>query len=275
MQAAAPASRVDAALLLAVIAAISLALSGVLDGAEALPDDAAATVNDTVIGREELDARVEALARQLEREPGAAERADMLDRVIQEELLLQQALALGLPRHDARVRSQLVQEVIRQAVAESARLPVGDEELRAFHAREAGFFRRAPSFRVRRVDCRDEQAARELQSQPADSLPGGCAPEPAAPPDAWLTAAKLADYLGADLAGAVTALAPGQSVLRPRDGAVSVLTLLALQPARAPAFEEIRPQVDAEFRRRRDEAALAAYVARLREGARVRLRAED
>jgi hypothetical protein len=271
-------SRIDAALLLAVVAAIALAFSGVLDEAAALPEGAVAGVNDVIIGDAEFDARIDAVARQLEREPGADERAAVLARVIDEELLLQQALALGLPRHDVRVRSLLVQEVIRQAVAESAREPVTEEELRSFHAAEAGFFRHPPSVRVRRFECRDAAQARALQAAldgGGAAPPGGCEAQVAAPPDAWLTGAKLGDYLGADAAAAVAALSPGQSLLRERAGGATVLWLVARQPARDPAFAEIRPQVEAEFRRRRDEAALAAYVDHLRAGARVRLRGEQ
>jgi SurA N-terminal domain/PPIC-type PPIASE domain len=273
-----PPSRSDAALLVAVLAAIVLALSGVLEVAVPLPDGAVAAVNDTLIGREEFAARVDAVARQLERPPGAAERADILARVIDEELLLQQALALGLPRHDARVRSQLVQEVIRQAVAESARMPVSEQELRAFHSSEAAFFRHPPSFRVRRFECRDAARAHELQAAlEARGDPGGagCDASHALLPDAWLNEAKLRDYLGAGLAQALALLAPGQSLVRESGGAVSVLWLAAVQPARAPAFEEIRLQLEAEFRRRRDEAALAVYVDGLRADASVRLRAEE
>ena len=50
-----------------------------------------------------------------------------------------------------------------------------------------------------------------------------------------------------------------------------MLLLLALAPAREPAFEQVRAQVETEFRRRADEAALAAYLERLRAGAELRI----
>lgn len=270
-------ARVDALLLFAVIAAIALALSAVLERGTELPGDAVAVVNGRPIGDDAFAAQLDAVAAQLKRAPDAPERAAILERVIDEELLLQQGLALELPRKDARLRAQLVQEVIRQALAESARSPVTDAELRAFHAAQPGFFRQAPTYRVWRFDCRDMSAARTQQAV----LRAGGEPAPqdgcrrnALLPDAWLGAAKLGDHLGAELATAVLALAPGDSMLSTRADTTSVLLLLAVAPAREPAFEQVRAQVETELRRRRDEAALAAYLARLRADAALRMRGD-
>ena len=267
-------SRLDALLLFAVIAAIALALSGVLERPPQLPANAVAAVNGRAIGAGAFAAQLESVAVQLKRAPDASERAAILERVIDEELLLQQGLALELPRQDARLRAQLVQEVIRQALAQSARSPVTEDELRAFHAAQSGFFRRPATYRVWRFDCRDAVAARLLQAklgaggEPA--LQGGCRRN-ALLPDAWLGAAKLRDFLGAELAPAVVALAPGETLLSARADTTSVLLLLAVDPAREPAFEQVRAQVETEFRRRGDEAALAAYLARLRAAAELQI----
>jgi hypothetical protein len=270
-------SRVDALLLCAVIAAIALALSGVLERGPDLPGDAVAAVNGRTIGAGAITSQLEAVAAQLKRAPDASERAAILERVIDEELLLQQGLALELPRKDARLRAQLVQEVIRQAMAESARSPVTEAELRAFHAAQTAFFRQSATYRVWRFDCRDAAAARALQAQ----LGAGGEPAPqdgcrrnALLPDAWLGAAKLRDYLGAELALAVAALAPGASLLSERADTTRVLLLLAVVPPREPEFAQVRAQVETEFRRRRDEAALAAYLARLRAAAELRIDGE-
>ncbi len=266
--------RADTLLMFAVIAAIALALSGVLERGPELPADAVAAVNGRAIGAGAFTSQLEAVAAQLKRPPDASERGAILERVIDEELLLQQGLALELPRKDARLRAQLVQEVIRQALAESARPPVTEAELRAFHAAQRGYFRRPATYRVWRFDCRDAAAARAQQAR----LGAGGEPAPhdgcrrnALVPDAWLGAAKLGDYLGAELAPAVAALAPGASLLSERADMTSVLLLRAVAPSREPAFEQVRAQVEAEFRRRRDEEALGAYLARLRAAAELRI----
>ena len=270
-------ARVDALLLLAVIAAIALALSGVLERGAQLPRDAVAAVNGRPIGAGAFAAQLEAVAVQLERAPDPPERAAILERVIDEELLLQQGLALELPRKDARLRAQLVQEVIRQALAESARAPVTEAALRDFHAAQPGFFRQPATYRVWRFDCRDTRAARAQQAAlraNAEAAPHDGCRRNALLPDAWLGVARLGDYLGAELAPAVAALAPGQSLLSARADTTSVLLLLAVAPPREPAFEQVRAQVEAEFRRRRDEEALAAYLARLRAAAELRIRGD-
>ena len=49
----------------------------------------------------------------------------------------------------------------------------------------------------------------------------------------------------------------------------TLLRLAERVPARRPELAEIRPQVEAEFRRRRDEETLRLYVQRLRRDARI------
>jgi hypothetical protein len=54
-----------------------------------------------------------------------------------------------------------------------------------------------------------------------------------------------------------------------------VLRLIALESGGTPVLAAIRTQVESEYRRRRDEAALADYVARLRRDARLVLEGEE
>src|SRR5687768_11054675 len=89
-----------------VCAAIGLLLSG--EGERSLPANAAASVNGTVIRLEEYDRAVAAFASDRRAPIGAEDRRHVLDRMLDEELLVQRGLELGLARHDRRVRGDIV-----------------------------------------------------------------------------------------------------------------------------------------------------------------------
>ncbi|MBK7170529.1 MAG: peptidyl-prolyl cis-trans isomerase [Gammaproteobacteria bacterium] len=266
----------DIGLLIAVVSAIALALSGIASYPAQLPSAAVASVNGVVIDNASLQAYLDQLATQLKRAPGPDERAEVLTRFIGEELLLQQGLALDLPRKDSRLRAQIVQEVIRQAVAVTARQAIDEQELQAFYDVSREYFRRAPLFRVVQYDCADQSAVDSLRQAfergESESLPRAGVTRNDFLPDAWLPEGKLRDYLGSELAAGIAALAPGQMLIDSRaDAPPRLLRMLDVQAAQVPPLATIRAQVEAEFRRRRDEAALDEYMQRLRAGARVQL----
>lgn len=263
----------EAVLAACVLAALALAVGGLVEDAGELPETAVASVNGQALAREQFDRLLLRLEQQTGHTVGPEERAEVLSRLVDEELLLQQGLALDLPRAEARLRSQIVQEVIRQAVAGSAALPVEEQELRDFHAANRAYFRRPERVVLRGYRFADAGSARRFVAALAAGTPtdtAGGVPERTLPEGA-ISAARLSDYLGAPLAERVGALAVGQALEEPLpEGAgVRVLQLLAREAGSEPEFAAIRAQAEVEFRRRRDEAALQDYLGRLREDARI------
>ena len=260
-------------LVLVVGIAVAVALAGVVEDAGTLPEGAFASVNGQALPREQLDVLLTRLAEQLGHTPVRAERAEVIARLVDEELLLQQGLALGLARQDSRLRSQLVQEVIRQVVAQSAGEPVDEAALTEFLAQNTGYFGRPAQYRVERRFFEDAALAQRALQGDAAALAQGALD--IGLPGSLLGEARLRDYLGSPLAARIAALAPGELVLEPRSGGAAVLRLAAREAGGTPVLSAIRTQVESEYRRRRDEAVLADYVARLRRDARVVLEGEE
>src|SRR5690606_22347167 len=71
---------------------------------------------------------------------------DVLERLIEEELLVQHGVDLGLAETDFAARRALVQSVLALAVAERSGAEPSEEELRRFYRENAGFFAPAPRF---------------------------------------------------------------------------------------------------------------------------------
>lgn len=211
----------------------------------ALPPGAVARVDGQLILRDAWLRAVTAVASERRAPLTDADRRHILERLIDEELLVRHGVALGLVERDARLRSALVSEVM-QAASQAARVEPDEAALRAFYDEQHGAFTPAPRLRVRawRVDAA-----------------GARAPFVPAVPDALLPAAKLQAYLGPALTQRALALAPGQAA----DAGGVVLEVLEARPAAAPPFEQVRAEVRREVLRRADEAAVRELLAQLRE----------
>lgn len=274
---------------LAGIAAAGFALLDAGRTEPALPDGAVASVNGAVLRVADYQRALAALEGDRRNPVGDRERRFVLDRLVDEELLVQRALELGLARSDRLVRSQLVAAVIA-AVTEDASVAEPDEAtLRAFHAEHAEWFATPGRMRARQLWVRGaplrseddararaaEAAARLRAGEPFDAVADALGDPLAAPlPDAPLPTAKLAEYAGPTALAALADAAPGAvSDPLPHAGGLQVLVLAAREGARPPPFEEVAELVRVEWRRRAGDEALRRYLAELRERAEIRLAA--
>jgi parvulin-like peptidyl-prolyl isomerase len=263
---------------------VALAATGLLASAGgtggALPPGAVARVNGEAVRLDDYQRALGALASDRREGIGPDDRRLVLDRVIEEELLVQRGLELGLARRDARVRRDLTAAVIDAAVAGTDGVEPTEKELEAFYARNRDLFVRSGRLRVRQVWCRaersaDDGSAGERARRATERLRAGEAfeavrdsegdREPALLPDTLLPVAKLADYLGPTALATALALAPG-AVSDPVRSATGfhVLQVIAREPDGVPALGEIHDQVVAEFRRHAGDEALRAYLNELR-----------
>jgi hypothetical protein len=257
-----------ATLAVGACAGIALAVYGLLaaDSPRGLPADAAARVNDRLIGNTELADALAALGSDSRDRLDAGDRAWILRRLVEEELLVQRALELDLGHSDRAARDALVDAMIRRITRDAAaRAPV-EGELRAWYADNRSLFAGAPRLRVEALAAPDETSAltllRELQA-PGDARPSGA---PVADlPDALLPPAKLRDYLGPRLTRALAGAPPGEWLAPlPYAGRWIVARVIARSEAEAPAFADIRERVEVAWRRAQMDAALAGYLQELR-----------
>ncbi len=268
------------------LAGAGLAAAGLTAPAHsgALPAGVVALVNAEPIRTEDYRRMVQALANDKRDALSAADRQRVLDRLIEEELLVQRGLALGLARHDRRVRADLTATVIDGIVSGANEPEPSDDELAAFYAANRDFFSGPGRVRVQQVFvrvttptdaaalARAEQAARRLRAgESAAAVAAELGDPPLSPlPDAALPPAKLRDYLGPTALRTALELGVGEVSAPVRSGTgYHVLQAVERQPDAAPAFADIRPQVVAEFRRRAGERALRSYLDELRASASV------
>lgn len=268
------------------LAAVGLAGSGAAPRAE-LPAGAVAVVNGRILLEEDYQRLLAGLASDRRTPLGPEDRRHVLDRMVEEELLVQRGLELGLLRSDRRVRGELVSSVIAAVVSDAESREPDEEELRRFYAEQRDYFTRPGRARVREllvrrrgegpeaVRGRAEEAVRRLRAgvdfaEVARALGD---PPPVEVPDALLPPAKLREYLGPTATLRVLELEAG-GVTEPLStgSGYRVVQLVEREPPRTPPFEEVEALVRAEWRRRAGDRALREYLEELRRRAEVRVR---
>jgi len=251
----------------------------------ALPKGAVASVNGTLLYAEDYQRLVEGVESDT-REPASPElRRRVLDRMIDEELLVQRGVELGLIESDRRIRADITQAMIQSIVVETEDQKPEPDELRKFYEEEAGFFTQPGRVRAEQVFFRvraqgDEAAVMEKASQAQQRLQAGeplaqvrasLGDEEVSPiPDTLLPPAKLREYIGPTALRAVMELAPGAISAPVRSGmGVHVFQLVEREEPRVPPFEEVADQVQAEWVRRAGDRALRGYLDELRSSGQV------
>jgi len=159
--------------------AAALGLMGGMPAADGdLPQGAVASVNGEILRDDAYQRALEALASDRREPLGPDERRHVLNRLLEEELLVQRGLELGLARHDRRVRGDIVAAVIQVVVAQSESEPPRDWESERFYQEHREYFAHSGGLGVRAIRLRggppqDPEAARARAQQFAERLAGG------------------------------------------------------------------------------------------------------
>ncbi|MCR9098133.1 MAG: peptidylprolyl isomerase [bacterium] len=243
-----------------------------------LPIEAAAVVGDRTIRRVDYQRVLAGVAGDLRSPVDEAMRRRVLDRMIDEELLVQRALELGLAVIDRRVRGELTAGLIDSIVAEvdgetpSARdVERHYEENRDFFTRPGRLRALTLYFSTRRGEDDPRGTALEraaaartrlVAGDSADEVEADLADRQVSPvPDTLLPASKIRDYVGPSVLEALLALETGAwSEPIEAGGGVHLAKAVDREPSVAPPLAEIEDLVLQDLQRRRGDEALRTYL---------------
>ena len=278
-------------LVLGIAAGVGMTALGLLreGGASGrLPDGVVALVDGEAVSAEAF-AQIEAAV--IAERKGApldeTQRQRLLDRLVDEELLLQRGIELGLARHEPSARRAIVSAVVATITSDAETSEPDDETLRRFYADEGDRFARPGrvdaqalfASTVTRPEAqafqRAAEAARRLRAgedfAAVDAALGD--PQTAPLPGGSLPLETLRQYLGPSAAQAAATLAPGEITDPVRGGSgYYVVRLVARGGGEKPPFDDVRQEVRAEWLRTQGERALGDYLEGLREQADVKTR---
>jgi len=230
------------------------------------------SVNRTVAG---MDARM--------RGPEAAARRDVLSRMIDEELLVQHALDSGAAQINPEVRAALVRSAITRVNSEAAAEPVSERELSEYFAAHRQVYATAASFDVTAVyfegrggdggggSARAGEARSVIEAGTSIRQAAAAAdPLPFGAPGQHVSPRTLANYFGPAVADAVGRLAVGHTTEPTQLGNGVVFLYLNNKTAgEVPALASIHDLVAADALRDRQDHALEALLASLRQSAHI------
>jgi hypothetical protein len=256
-----------------------LAATGLLDWQDDKPgDNVVARINDLSIRKGDYLGYLDLVSRDKRNPMTEQDRRHVLDRIIEEKLLIERGLALDLPHSDPKVRKTIVNAMIETIVSDASSAEPDDAELEEFYLDNQNYFALPARVQLRRMVFRGDQARsrasearqklqamewNQVESEYADrdilSLPGSPLP-----------LSKLRGYLGPSLTESALALEPGQYSEPLADQAgYTIVWLQDVQKSEPQPLQAIREQVAREFQRRASDAALRSYLDQLRREAEV------
>lgn len=262
-------------LALGALAGLLMAGYGLLrqaPGSNDLPVSAVARVNDALISRDNYE---RALARLAEESADAAtlqRQAWMLERLIDEELLVQRGLELGMAQSDGAVRNAIVNSLVASVTAEADAASPADEELEKHLADNTDRFSFIDKVAVEGWQTDDEAIAQRFVAtlrdggEPVTSETIRTIPDL---PAAIMSIEILRDYLGPAIAAAAIEMPIGSSAVFARRGRWIVIRVLKKESAVVTDLGSIRNQVIMDYRRSLADETLQNYLDDLRDKAKV------
>lgn len=262
-------------LALGALSGLILAGYGFLRQAEMdtdLPVSAVARVNDVLISRDNYE---RALARLTEESTNASlpeNRGWMLERLIDEELLVQRGLELGMAQSDGTVRNAIVNSLIASVTAQADAASPTDEELERHLADNADRFSFIDKVAVEGWQSDEESVAQGFATTLRDSGEPAITDAIRAIPDlpaVLMPIENLGDYLGPGIAAATIDMPVGSSAVFARRGQWIVVRVLKKESAVVSDLSSIRNQVIIDYRRSLADETLQEYLDDLRNKAKV------
>ncbi len=255
----------------------ALAASGILESpGPTLGKDLVASVNGKHISKTEYLGYLDLLARDKRNPMTGADRRHVLERIIEEKLLLDRGLGIDLPYSDPKVRKAIVNAMIQTIISDVSSAEPDPELLREFYQQNQQYFASPGQIQVQRMVFRGAEARQRaaaaharLGAEAWGSVAATMADKDILSlPGSLLPISKLRGYIGPSLTDlALNLPVGGFSAPQPDQAGFTIVKLLALQHSETPALEKIREQVLREFQRRAGDDALRDYLEELREAA--------
>ena len=263
-------------LVLGVFVGISLAiLSSIQDTNFEVDNNWVARVGDIEISREKYLLQLEGLNLDKRVPLKEEDRAFVLERMIEEELLIQRAKDLGMFSTNTMIRGAIVQQMINMIISENSLDIVSTSQLKEFYEANKGFFTSADRLRLKQIYFSDEKGGALERAQNAylylvqgnnlDVIDSKSDESALEVPNTLMTLSKVREYIGPSLMQLAKMLKPGEFTSPKKViGGYKIIVLLERRDASPPDFKEIRDRVKSEYQKRKDDEALRDYLNKLK-----------
>ena len=237
----------------------------------------AAKIEDRIIPFERYKMQLEGLANDKRSPLTKKDKEYVLERMIEEELLIKRAIDLGMLENNPMARGTIVQQMIKNIISEGSRIEPEEKEIIEFFEENIGFFTKANRLRVRQIyfsqddfgDKAHQEAknafTRLLKGETFDQVILSGSNSALKVPDTLMNLSKVREYIGPSLMREAQLLKPGQfSEPKKVSGGYKIIYLVDREDAAQPEYSNIRNSVLSEFSKRRDDQSLRTYLDNLK-----------
>ena len=278
------AKRANVLLAIGALCGFVLAASGLLESGPPGMTDAIATVNNESISKEDYLNYLSLLAKDKRNPITAEDRRHVLNRMIEEKLIIERGLAIGLAQSEPNIRKVITNAMIETITTDTSAQQADEDTLRKFYRQNQQYFSQPPRLQLQRMifHLDNKITALDRARLAYQRLAAGedfftikqqlSSPEVLSVPDSSLPPNKLRQYIGPALTETALAMQGGTISQPLEDGnGYTLLYVIVNEPAQARPFEEIKDLVASEYRRRAGDNMLRDYLQRLREQADIRI----
>ncbi len=237
----------------------------------------AAKIEDISIPMEKYLLQLDGLSKDKRSPITQEDKEYVLERMIEEELLIKRAIDLGMLNNNPMARGTIVQQMIKTIISENDRYEISENELKEFFQENKGFFTKSSRLRVQQIYFSDElfkgRALEEAQKAFNLLQEGGelkmvsmlGSPSALKIPNSLMTLSKVREYIGPSLMNLAKNLEVGTSTPPVMvSGGYKIIYLLDKELAKTPDFNEIKSSISSEFLKRRDDQSLRKYLENLK-----------
>jgi len=237
----------------------------------------AAKIEDRVIPFERYKMQLEGLANDKRSPLTKKDKEYVLERMIEEELLIKRAIDLGMLENNPMARGTIVQQMIKNIISEGSRIEPEEKEIIEFFEENIGFFTKANRLRVRQIYFSEDEFGdkvhqeaknvftRLLKGETFDQVTLSGSNSALKVPDTLMNLSKVREYIGPSLMREAQLLKPGQfSEPKKVSGGYKIIYLVDREDAAQPEYSNIRSSVLSEFSKRRDDQSLRTYLDNLK-----------
>lgn len=237
----------------------------------------AAKIEDTSIPMEKYLTQLDGLSKDKRSPLTQEDKEYVLERMIEEELLIKRAIDLGMLNDNPMARGTIVQQMIKTIIAENARYEISDSELESFFQENSGFFTKSSRLRIQQIYFSNEQLKDDslvVAKKAYDLLKRGDdfesvsklgSPSALKIPNILMTLSKVREYIGPSLMNLARELEIN-SFTSPIEvsGGYKIIYLIDKEMASPPKLNDIKASVSSEFLKRKDDQSLRSYLENLK-----------
>ena len=258
-------------LIFGLIIGVFLAANSIVQESNLIEDDWVANVGGVQISKEKYYSQLEGLARDKKNPITERDKNYVLERMIEEELLIIRAKELGLFENNQIVRGSIIQQMIKLIISENYLESVEEETLRKFYEQNIGFFSSASRLRLQQIYFSNLSGdSKERSDEAFEYLKEGASYDEVSKmadqsaltiPNSMMNLSKVREYIGPTLMNLAKRLEPGEfSVPMKVAGGHKIIYLFDKELSEPEEFDSIQPKILKEYQRRRDDNSLREYL---------------